>query len=180
MDLDLRVSDLLLAPLADASLEHEVDLDDDGTSYHVRFRVPTGADVEDAAGVASRQGVAAAARRILDRCVISVARDGELVDALPPALESAVSAAMANRDPQAELMLRPVCPSCDARFEALLDAASFLFDEIGARAGTLFSEVHLLARHYHWSEAEILSLNPGRRHAYLSLIGEESNTRLAR
>jgi hypothetical protein len=179
MDLDLRVSDLLLPAMSDSPLEHDLELDDGGTPYQVRFRLPTGADLEDAAAIVVREGISAAAKGILERCVIRVTRDGQAA-ILPPALHSRVSAEMANRDPQAELMLRPVCPSCGAQFEALLDAASFLFDEIGARVGTLLSEVHLLARHYHWSEAEILSLSRARRHAYLSLIGEESNARLAR
>lgn len=179
MDLDLRVSDLLLPPLPDAPLEHELELDDGGASYRIRFRLPAGADLEDSAFVAAREGIATAARRILDRCVIQVTRDDEAVVAVPPGLERALSAAMASRDPQAELMLRPICPACGARFEALLDAASFLFDEIGARARTLLGEVHLLARHYHWSEAEILSLTPARRHAYLSLISQEMTARMA-
>lgn len=179
MDLDLHVSDLLLPAMSDSPLEHELDLEDGGTPYHVRFRLPTGAELEDAAAVVVRDGVTAAAQRILERCVIQVTRDGQAAT-LPSGLQATVSAAMASCDPQAELMLRPVCPSCGAQFEALLDAASFLFDEIGARVGTLLSEVHLLARHYHWSEAEILSLTHARRHAYLSLIGEESNARLAR
>ena len=179
MDLDLRVSDLLLPPLPDAPFEYDLEVDDGGTPYHVWFRLPTGGDLEDAAMVAARESVAAAARRILERCVARVTRGGETVP-LPSRLEHVVSMAMATRDPQAELMLRPACPSCGAQFEALLDSASFLFDEIGARVGTLFGEVHLLARHYHWSEAEILSLSPARRHAYLSLIGEESNAKLAR
>ena len=180
MDVDLQVSDLLVPALSNAPLEHDLDLDECGASYRVRFRLPAGADLEDAAAVAARDGVGAAARRILERCVMSVARDGQAVGAAPPAVDRAVSKAMASRDPQAELMLHPACPSCGACFEALLDAGSFLLDEIGGRARTLFSEVHLLARHYHWSEAEILSLSPARRQAYLSLIGEESNARLAR
>jgi hypothetical protein len=179
MDLDLRVSDLLLPSTPDEPVEHELDLDDGGTAYHVSFRLPTGADLEDAATVAARDGIAEAARRILRRCVARVTCGGDTVS-LPSRLERVVSTAMASRDPQAELMLRPLCPSCGAHFEALLDAASFLFDEIGARVRTLFGEVHLLARHYHWSEAEILSLSPARRHAYLSLIGEESNAKLVR
>lgn len=180
MDLDLRVSDLLLPVQPDAPLEHELDLHAGGTAYRVRFRLPTGADLEDAGEVALREGIAAAARRILERCVVQATRDGEASPTLPTELESAVAAAMASRDPQAELMLRPTCPTCGASFEAMLDAASFLFDEINARSGALFSQVHLLARHYHWSETEILSLAPARRHAYLSLIAEESSARLAR
>lgn len=180
MDVDLRVSDLLLPVQPDAPLEHALDLDVGSTAYRIRFRLPTGADLEDAGEVAPREGLTAAARRILERCVIQVIRDGEVTATLPTALASAVSAAMASRDPQAELMLRPACPSCGASFDALLDAASFLFDEINARARTLFSQVHLLARHYHWSESEILSLAPARRHTYLSLIAEESTARLAR
>ena len=33
--------------------------------------------------------------------------------------------------------------------------------------------MHLIARHYHWAEAEILSLSAGRRRRYLSLIVDD-------
>jgi hypothetical protein len=180
MDVDLRVSELLLPPPADPPIEHEIDAGEAGASYRVRFRLPTGADLEASATVAAQGGVAAGARRILDACVIAVTRDGRAIRALPRELEPHVSQAMADRDPQAELLLRPTCPACGAGFETLLDAASFFFAEIAARSGTLFREVHLLARHYHWSEADILALSPARRHTYLSLIGEDLDAGTAR
>ncbi len=180
MDLDLRVSDLLLPATPDAPFEHAMDVHEGGVRHHVEFRLPTGADLEDAATVAARDGIAAGARRILDRAVLEVTRDGDAKVPLPSTLERTISSAMATRDPQAELTLRLVCPSCSNEFETLLDAASFFFAEIAARVQTLFREIHLLARHYHWSESEILALTSARRQRYLSLISEEIDARATR
>jgi hypothetical protein len=48
------------------------------------------------------------------------------------------------------------------------------------RAGRLFSDVHRIARAYHWGEAGILRLTLKRRTAYLELIERESDTALVR
>ncbi len=180
LDLDLRVSDLLVSPVQASPLEHEVSITSMGVSYRVRFRLPTGADQEEAARIARHAGAEAGARRILERCVAEVREDGRVLDALPTGLEQALSRAMAERDPQAELMLNPTCPACGANFSTLLDAASFFFEEIRAHVRSLFREVHLLARHYHWSESDILAMTPARRRTYLSLIAEEIEARAAR
>ncbi len=37
----------------------------------------------------------------------------------------------------------------------------------------LYSEVHFLAFHYHWSEKEILSMSRDRRKMYVELLKDE-------
>lgn len=37
----------------------------------------------------------------------------------------------------------------------------------------LYSEVHFLALHYHWSEKDILSMTRDRRKMYVELLKEE-------
>lgn len=170
MDLELAVADLLVEPEASPAAEHEAVVEASGRHYRVRFRLPTGKDQEKAARVAAERGAGAGARFILERCVIQVEGEGE---ELSEDLAGAIAAAMAERDPQAELMLHPMCPACGTRFESLLDTGSFFFEEIASRVRNVFREVHVLARHYHWSEAEILAMTPSRRRTYLALIEEE-------
>ena len=45
-----------------------------------------------------------------------------------------------------------------------------MLDELADGADALFREVHALARHYHWSEREILGLELSRRRRYLDLL----------
>ena len=77
---------------------------------------------------------------------------------------------MARLDPQAELRLGAACPTCGEPIDATLDAGALLLDELAGDADALFAEVHALARHYHWSEGEILGLELPRRRRYLELL----------
>lgn len=165
MDLDLNVGDLLLPSSFGLPSIHEIVLD----GCLVRFRLPDGADQEAVAPLAVADE-SAAVEALLERCVLSVEQDGEPVTRVSPLLAERISEEMSLRDPQAEIVLEPNCPSCGQSFRTVLDAASFFFTELAARARTLLEEIHLLASHYHWSEAQILSLPERRRKLYLGLV----------
>jgi hypothetical protein len=55
----------------------------------------------------------------------------------------------------------------------LLDAGEFLYRELAGAGDVLFREVHRLAFHYHWREADILALPGEKRRRYLNLVDEE-------
>jgi hypothetical protein len=179
MDLDLNVGDLLLPPYEDYRRSYEAEVADNGSGYRISFRLPTGADQEDVADVASTDSEAAA-ELLLHRCMESLAgEDGEPVETLPPAVADRISDFMSELDPQAELNLSLTCPACDRNFLAPFDAASYLFRELDGRAKGLYREVHLLAFYYHWSEAEIINMPDRKRRLYLELL-EEALTEEAR
>jgi hypothetical protein len=183
MDLELRVGDLLLPPYAWTGPSFEATLADDerGVGYRARFRLPTGADQETVAALA-RTDADAAVRLVLERCVERVEDDdgrAVAVDALPPAVVAALSAAMAERDPQAETILELTCPACEAAFTAPFDAAAYLRRELRDRGRELYREVHQLALAYHWSEAEILAMTGRKRRLYLGLLAETAGAGLA-
>ena len=172
MDLDLKVSDLLLPPYQHAREQYETTIAENGNNYSVRFRLPTGADQEMVAASAYSDPQAAA-DLLLHRCLERVAaEDGQLVDNLPPAVIDQLPALMAELDPQAELMLNLTCPVCEHVFSALFDAATYLFQELNGQARHLYKEVHLLAFNYHWSEAEIMGMTARKRLLYLDLLTE--------
>ena len=77
---------------------------------------------------------------------------------------------MSALDPQAEVLIDLSCPACQAREQILFDIAAFFWSEIAARAKRLLHEIHLLARAYCWSEADILGMSPGRRDCYLTMV----------
>ncbi len=158
MDLELSVRDLLLAPYGEAREIHELAL---AGGALVRFRLPTGSDQEAAAAAPTAEE---GARLLLDRCVLSVQAGGEIAD-----IES-LETEMARLDPQAELRLEASCPECTERVDAALDAGTMLLEELVPNPEALFREVHALARHYHWSEGEILGLDLRRRRRYLALL----------
>jgi hypothetical protein len=77
---------------------------------------------------------------------------------------------MAERDPQAELLLDLTCPACAHRWEAPFDIVPFFWTEIATEAKRLLREVHTLARSYGWREADVLAMSATRRRSYLEVL----------
>lgn len=179
MDLDLQVSDLLLPPYPHQSTWHERRFTDQGQTYHLRFRLPTGGD-QEAVALFAAGDLPAAVSVLLARCIQEAIREGageEPVVALPEAIRDGLSDAMAALDPQAEIALQTQCAECGRPFTALFDAGQFCCQELlgrGREARELYEEVHYLALHYHWSEAEILAMTRRKRHLYLDLLADAS------
>lgn len=178
MELDLAVSDLLVPPASQARPWHEETFLDGSTPWRVRFRLPTGEDQELAADLARNREDGDAAALLLGRCVASAVPEGPEGIAtgepspLPEALADAVAERMASLDPQAEIVLRLACPTCGHETATVFDAAAWLYQEIAGRATELYREVHLLALHYHWREADILAMTGRKRRLYLGFLAE--------
>jgi hypothetical protein len=163
LELDLTASELIAEGDAGGPT-HFMELGGERLS----FRLPTGADEELAARTAVEAGAEAAARTLVDACL-----------AEPPAstsagLEDALGAAIARVDPHVEITLALSCPVCERESDVELDVASYLWRELELRLARLEREVHLLASHYGWSEAEILALGERRRARYIELVELES------
>ena len=175
MDVDLNVTDLLRSPADEREL-HEVRHQESEEQWVAAFRLPSGADQEAVADLA-RSDPDAAGRVMLERCLMRVTppAGAGAGDLLPEGLVAAVESAMADADPQAETALAATCPECGVDFVTYLDAADYLFRELGAYARNLFHDVHTLALSYHWGEDEILSLTRGRRQTYLRLLAESGD-----
>jgi len=107
-----------------------------------------------------------AARRLLQQC----AEDELPESAWNEKQIEIVGESMAATDPLAEIRLSFDCPSCGAHFEESLDLPSFIWEEVEARGKQLLMQVHTLASTYGWSQAEILSLSPGRRDFYMEMV----------
>jgi hypothetical protein len=137
--------------------------------YRLDIRLPTTADLRAVAISASEQEGRLA---LVSRCVIQARLDGETVPLsdLPEPVVAEVARVVEARDPQADVRLQTTCPACGETWGAEFDIASFLWEEIAARARRVLGEVHVLARAYGWSEADILALPEARRHAYLDLV----------
>jgi hypothetical protein len=137
----------------------------EAAGWHLRFRLPDSDDLTAAGGAADPR------RALAARCVVEARQGGAAVAQpdLPPAALTALASAMAERDPQAEVLLDYTCPQCGTEGQTLFDIAAFLWEEVRAQAHRLLLEVATLARAFGWSEADILSMSAARRRAYLEL-----------
>ena len=181
MEFAVAVRDLLVPPYSGARSAYETVVEDGGARYRVSFRIPTAEDLDRTATLA-RRDPDGGTREIFERCVLHADKDGIALGAeeLPDAVRSSVSAAMGDRDPQAEIELDLRCPACEEPFSALFDAATFLLGELDERATRLLRDVHTLALNYHWSEGEILGMPSRRRAHYLDLVTESRTRALSR
>jgi hypothetical protein len=139
--------------------------------FRLRFRLPDSRDL----AAAARCGNPSEARRLLaSRCMLALTRqDGAASgEDLPEEAVAALAEAMARVAPQAESLFDLSCPACDRQWQEALDIGAFFWKELAALARRLMAEVDLLARTYHWSEAEILALSPARRQGYLQLVSQ--------
>lgn len=176
--------DLLAAGMADAAgndpglraVDTTHALEADGAI--LRFRLPDSRDLlamHEHARSGTHDGADTQAARdmLLARCLLAVERDGEAqrVDLLSQTQIDALSSAMAAADPLADLRLGFVCPACSAAWEAGFDPVHFVWQELQSWALRTLREIDLIARVYHWREADILALAPRRRSAYLELCG---------
>lgn len=141
----------------------------DVDSYHLSFRVLTGEDLARAGQIVDRQ---AGRDLLLECCVLQVLRDGQLqsVKDLPEPLLQALTEAIVENDPLAEIQFALNCPACQENWTLLFDIVSFFWAELDAQARRLLHDVHTIASAYGWRESEILALSSARRKFYQELI----------
>jgi hypothetical protein len=130
----------------------------------LRFRLPNSTDL---LAIEEETDPARAERRLLDRCL-----HGEEADdsARAQAEAERISKALADADPQAELLLRIACPDCGAVADSRFDIVLHLWSEIEDWVSGLLEDVGRLAARYGWSERDILAMTHARRQVYLDLI----------
>lgn len=142
-----------------------------------QWRMPSS---RDQAAILDAADPEEAVQKLLARCEIDesppyrpVAVDGQKwpKTETSPALVEELEARMEQLDPAANIRLAMRCSDCGHAWDACLDVAACFWTELSARARQLLEAVHRLASAYGWREADILSLSPARRAAYLSMVG---------
>lgn len=139
--------------------------------WTARCRPPNCADLAKAAHCSTD-----AARELLVDCLLDLADPaGNKVASqeLPVACEADLAAALWQLDPIAECRIDMECPTCAREIEALIDGYAILRSGLGG-AQRIYSDVYRMARTYHWSEADILSLPLKRRRHYLAIADAEA------
>jgi hypothetical protein len=125
----------------------------------VTFRVP---DSRDLAAAARTGDSAVGAELLLDRCRL----DGPA----NPAANRAVDEELARLCDATSLELKLTCPECADAFVAPVDIGRFFWKELSVYAERLIDDVHVLAAHYGWAEADILAMSERRRRRYLERL----------
>jgi hypothetical protein len=121
----------------------------------IRFRLPSAGDQ---LAVIGRPDAAAELAR---RCIVP--------EDIPAKLRRRAEAAMEELAPSLSCDLEGKCPECGARVTLYFDGRWFCLRELRDRAAFIYQDVDVLARRYHWSEAEILRLPHVRRTIYAEL-----------
>lgn len=165
LEYGLNIRDLL----AEDRGEHSDEVALDNVDVSLRMRPPNSLDLAAAAGCVD----ADAGRDVLiQRCILE-ARSGANEVPVAQLSASAIEMAedrLAQADPLAEVTIELKCAACGHDWQELLDIESFLWAKLGALAKRLLRDVHVLARAYGWSEADILSMTPARRGFYLQMV----------
>lgn len=84
-----------------------------------------------------------------------------------------IEQALQDFDPLVNFVVAICCPACKAEANYALDLQEIALKQLQDRQTRLMRDVHSLAQHYHWTEAQILDLPPWRRAQYLSFIEQE-------
>lgn len=169
-----------------ASVPDEVSFVADGCE--VVLGVPSAAD-QVVVSQSSHLGPELARASLLARCIRAlrpVAHGAERrtrltaedVLGLAPGLRARVEAELEAAIPDVDLDLVLDCPACSTSIDAGVQLGAIVLAELRERSSHLLRDVHVLARTYHWSERDILSLSSGRRREYISMIDVDHTTAL--
>jgi hypothetical protein len=162
LELEFAVEDLLVDGGRSAGQRTIID------RFEIAFRLPHSGDL----AALGRLPPTEHKRELLERCVVAVA-DGEQTippSQLPAETVERLLQEMSAADPRANLQIDVGCDACGHNWSVAFDVLSFLWTELSVWAKRLLTEIHALARTYHWSEREILALTPWRRHVYLNMV----------
>lgn len=153
-DFQIRYADLPVQAAGPGYPQVQIDVD----GRQLGFRLPTGADQEEL--LSDRESMTQT--WLLKRLVV----DGELPEPPGQDVAAAAEAALEAISPGIVLTVQVACPACETGNEVELDP----YQAIHRQSDALLQEVHELAMHYHWREADILDLPRERRQRYLQLI----------
>src|SRR5262245_31703658 len=134
------------------------------------LRKPTGADQRDWAARVFPNDLAS----IESMVQTLIVRDSEPLPRLHYESLALVDQAMQAADSLVDFNLELICPHCESSSEFEVDLQTLAIQRLGQCQRRLLTTVHLLARHYHWSEQQIFAVPPWRRDHYLKMLEAET------
>lgn len=94
---------------------------------------------------------------------------------IPHEVALVISREMKSHDPLVHFSLRVCCPSCQGEHPHVVDLQYLALDSLRQVQRHLLEDIHRLALHYHWSEADIAVLPLWRRAHYLARLEKDRN-----
>ena len=142
------------------------------SGYELQLRLPNSLDLLSLTDCSSVEEMRA---KLFKQCVQRIRHRGRVKSAehareIPSQIVELAIQRIGEADPQADVEVNLLCPSCQHGWQTSFDIVSYLWTELQARATQLLREVHLLASTYGWRESDILSLSAQRRRCYLEMV----------
>lgn len=153
-DFRIDYADLPVQEAGEGYPQAQVDM----AGRQLRFRLPTGADQEILAGLPEAEAPRWLLRQLAEAPEALGSPGQDLIAAADAALDAVA--------PGIVLRVQTACPECGGGNEVELDP----YRALARGSDSLLREVHQIAAHYHWSEADILGLPRARRQRYLQMI----------
>ncbi|TKB25868.1 hypothetical protein FCL47_12285 [Desulfopila sp. IMCC35006] len=164
-DVEVKRSELPVKPAGHGFPHVMIAIND----WQIDAGVPTGKDQEGIRGLEEQQAV----HWLLRQCVYSVngqAPTDAFFAQLTEADIAAIDEALDDVSPAVCDRLLVTCPECSCEQCTRLDH----YAQLGLDEHFFYDEIHTLASHYHWSEADILDLPQHKRRRYLDLINRSA------
>ncbi len=133
-------------------------------------RLPTGTDQQAWYQYAKTTGAADEAwfaHRLLEE------NEQSIPSSIPDIWLQPLAAALEAADPLTVLAIDVRCPFCDTPVCVEVDLEFLLLEDLRTKQRRMIEQIHRLARHYHWNEANIVAIPQWRRDRYLSRIAAE-------
>ena len=141
-------------------------LEEDGIT--LRYRLPNSADL---AAVLRLDSAASARQALLGRCMIARLGDTPVpLSEVPAGLIDMAAAAIAEQDPQSDIVFKNTCRECATIWRSTFDVVEYFWTELDAHALRMQDDVHRMAQAYGWTEDVIIAMPVTRRKRYLELI----------
>jgi len=173
-EFDIEIDEILSVDSKDASRHNEIEVAKGGQTIVFRpvsardlAALPAGLDVQKA-------------MRFLAQCtILSVQPESETsvsgAEHLDPELVDIIAESLGEFDPLSVAAFGLTCSDCQQEWRAFFDPVQLLWRELEAENAATLDEVHLLATHYGWREADIVAIPQARRKAYAGKLMSQSH-----
>lgn len=137
--------------------------------FSIIFRLPVNSDMLQ---LNAGNSVVENELLLLRGCMLEIKKNNQVcsVEDIPIHILNELEEYMSKQDAQADIQFKLTCPNCSKEWETGFDIQHYLWVEINAWAKNLLQEVYVLAKHFGWSENDILMMSPQRRQLYLQMI----------
>ena len=178
IDIDFNIDEVPITTSGDTQQQYSCAIYDEtqDRTHEYTFRLPSGRDQEMISEEIG-DSEACIVNHLLSSCLLRIdgesCIDAETVRGLSASIRNRLEQEIEKNAPNIDLCMELSCPECSRSFVAPFELQDFFFGEIKTNIELLYREIHYLAFHYHWSEAELLSMPRSKRRRYIDILSSE-------